>query len=394
MRRVSAIEWPRGDKNKMARPIVREARFDEKDLAGIWKVLRQAFPVPFGACSLADFILAQNHKWLKNPARTTDHVFGWVLESATDGIVGFVGQVPVRIKIAEQEIVGASGAAFGVLPAYRNYSLMLSKQFMEWGNRHLLVSTTANEISGTLNTALGMKQIPIKDFSQQLLWLLRPEVAVNWAISRSRLKALKGLTEQFPGAYLLKGIARLWFDRHRRLRFTCPKLSVEPVVSFTEEFNDLWKNNKKDYDITTVRDCAFLTWRHYQVTSLVGRTSVFACRDHGQIRGYIALQARSRESGYLPGHYMVTDLFYERTRKDVLYNLMNYAFEYAKAQDCSIFQVSGYSNEVVEELKTQRPYIRRDISCPYWYKSLTDVEAKLCEEKRWWPSGVDGDSNL
>ena len=138
----------------MARPIVREARFDEKDLAGIWMVLRQAFPVPYGACSLADFILAQNHKWLENPARTTDHVFGWVLESSTDGIVGFVGQVPVRIKITEQEIIGASGSAFSVLPAYRNYSLILSKPLMDWGNKHFLFNTTANEISSTLNKAI------------------------------------------------------------------------------------------------------------------------------------------------------------------------------------------------------------------------------------------------
>ena len=151
---------------------------------------------------------------------------------------------------------------------------------------------------------------------------------------------------------------------------------------------------KKDYDITTVRDRAFLNWRHCEAGSLVGRTSVFACRDQGQIRGYIAVQVRAHESGYVRGHYVVTDLFYERTRKDVLYNLMNYAFEFAKAQGCSIFQVSGFSNEVVEELKMQRPYIRKDLSCPYWYQGSPDIEAKLCDEKRWWPSGADGDSNL
>lgn len=379
---------------RKAGPIVREARFDEKDLAGILVVLRQAFPAPYGACSLADFIREQNRNWLDNPARTPDHVFGWVLEGSTEGIVGFLALLPVRIKIAEREIVGGSGCSLAVLPAYRNYSLLLSKQLMDWGDRHFCITTTANVISSKLNKALGMNEIPVKDFSQKLIWLLRPEAAVKRAISQSRWKALQGLTEQFSGAYLLKGIARLWFIRHRRLRFNCPKLSIEPVVSFTEEFNDLWENNKKDYDITTVRNRAFLNWRHCGVASLLGRTFVFACRDGGQILGYIALQARSHESGYLRGHYVVTDLFYERTRKDVLYNLMNYAFEFAKAQGCSIFQVAGYSNEVVEELKTQRPYIRRDKSCPYWYTSLTDVEAKLCEEKRWWPSGADGDSNL
>jgi hypothetical protein len=249
-------------------------------------------------------------------------------------------------------------------------------------------------MSSKLNEAMGMNKIPVRDFPQQLLWLVRPEVAVNWVLNELKWKASHRLTERFPGAYLLKSIARVWFVKHRRLRIKCPKLSVEPVVSFTEEFDDLWENNKKDYAITTVRDQAFLTWRHLRVTSAIGRTFVFACRDNGRMRGYIALQARSHESGYLRGHYVVTDLFYERTRKDILYNLMNHAFEFAKAHGCSIFEMSNYSNEVVEELQTQWPYIRKDKPCSYWYKGLTNVTTKLCEEKAWWPSGADGDSNL
>lgn len=373
---------------------MREARFDEKDLAGIWTVLRQVLAVPYSACSLTDFVLMHNHKWLDNPARTHDHVFGWVLDSPTDGIVGFVGQVPVRMKIGEREIFGACGTSYGVLPAYRAYSLMLYRQLVDWGDRHFLVLTTANEMSSKLNEVMGMNKIPVRDFSQQLLWLLRPEMGVNWVLRESKWKAWHSLTEQFPGACLLKGVARVWFVRHRRLIFKCPKLCVEPVVSFTEEFDRLWENNNKDYAITTVRDRAFLTWRHLRVTRAVGRTFVFACRDNGQMRGYIALQARSHESGYLRGHYVVTDLFYERTRKDVLYNLMNHAFKFAKAQGCSIFEVSDCGNEVAEELKTQWPYIKRNKSCSYWYKGLTNVTADPCDEKAWWPSGADGDSNL
>lgn len=381
----------------VAGPIVREARFDGDDLAGIFAVLSRTLPVPYGACTFEDFTRAHGHMWLDNPARTPDHVFGWVLESPADGIVGFAGQIPLRVKIAEQEIVGTSGSAFGVLPAYRNYSLKLLLD-RTVGDRpekaHFSVATTANHVSSTLNAAMGMSQIPVKDFSQQLLWLLRPEVAVSWVISRTRWKVLNTLVRQFPVAYLLKGAVRFYFLRHRRLRFDCRRLPIEPVVSFTEEFNELWEDNKDDYDITTVRDRAFLNWRHCWNDSLVGRTFVFACRDHGKLVGYIALQARIPESGYLPGHYLVTDLFYKRTRTDVLHNLMNHAFDFSKGQGCSVFEVAGYSKEVIEQLKTQRPFIRRANSCPYWYRATGDFAEILREESRWWPSGTDGDSNL
>lgn len=378
----------------MSKVTLREARFDEADLSGIWTVLRQVLPVPYGSCSLTDFVRVYRHRWMDNPARSADHVLGWVLDSSTDGIVGFVGMVPVRMQIGGREIIGVCGSSYSVLPAYRAYSLSLYKQLMDLGDRHFLVTTTAGQIPSKLNQRMGMNKIPVMNFAQQLLWLVRPEVAVKWALGESRWKAWYRLAEQFPGASVLKGIARVWFVRHRRLRIKCPKLSVEPVVSFTKEFDELWENNKKDYGITTVRDQAFLTWRHLQITSALGRTFVFACRDNGRMRGYITLQARSQEAGYLTGHYVVTDLFYERARKDVLYNLMNHAFEFARAHGCSVFEVSNFGNEVVEELNTQRPYIRRNRACAYWYKAPTKAVAELCEKEAWWPSGADGDSNL
>ena len=90
----------------------------------------------------------------------------------------------------------------------------------------------------------------------------------------------------------------------------------------------------------------------------------------------------------------MTDLFYERARKDVLRNLINHAFAFVKAQSGSVFQVSGYSADVIEALKTQRPRIRKDRPCPYWYQSAPGLEGILSEEQPWWPSGADGDSNL
>lgn len=380
----NAIAVASPTKNGKRGPIVREARFDEKELAGILSVLREALPVPYAHCSLSDFVREQTHKWKNNPARTPDHVYGWVLEVPTEGIVGFVSLLPVRMKMARREISGGCGCALAVLPAYRNYSLRLFNKLMEWGDRHFHITTTANEISSQLNKAVGMNEIPVREFSRKFLWLLQPEMAVTWALGQSGWSVLGRLTERFPTAQLLKGVARGWFIGRRRLQFACLKLLVEPVVEFTDEFTTFWEDNKKDYDVTTVRDQAFLNWRHGQIPSLIGRTYVFACREQGQLRGYIAVQARAYASGYLRGHYVVTDLFYERARKDVLQNLMNYAFEFANAKGCSIFQVSGFSNEVMEELQTQRPYIRGGKLCPYWYKSFSDVTAGLEEEKRWW----------
>lgn len=119
-------------------------------------------------------------------------------------------------------------------------------------------------------------------------------------------------------------------------RFQCPKLTVEPAKVFTDEFDQLWEDNKKDYGIMAVRDKQTLAWRHCEVPSFIGKTYVFACRDEEKLQGHLALQARTEAAGFLSGHYVVTDVFYERSRKEVLYNLMNHAFEFAKARGQSV----------------------------------------------------------
>jgi hypothetical protein len=73
---------------------------------------------------------------------------------------------------------------------------------------------------------------------------------------------------------------------------------------------------------------------------------------------------------------------------------MNHVFEFAKRNGCSVLEVSDFRNELVEELKRQRPYIRRSRPWTYWYKAPTKAITELCEKEAWWPSGIDGDSNL
>src|SRR5437879_6118140 len=98
---------------------LREAKFNQDDLAGMWDLSRRLFGVPYSSFSLAEFVRFNQHFWLDNPARTPNHLLGWILESPKDGVVGFIGLIPVRMKIGQGEIVGASSSSFAVLPKYR-----------------------------------------------------------------------------------------------------------------------------------------------------------------------------------------------------------------------------------------------------------------------------------
>lgn len=377
----------------MSEVTLREARFDEEDLSGMWALMRRLFGVPYCSCSLTDFVRMYRHKWLDNPARTPDHRLGWVLESPTDGIVGFVGLIPVRMKIGDGEIIGASGTSYGVLPAYRASSLSLYMREMDWGERHLLVDTTSSQVGNYLYTRLkrGMTKIPVKEFDRQFLWLIQPEVPIKWMLDKSAWRIWSALAARAPLAWLLKAVARIRFVRHRWLRFPDATLPVEPVKAFTEEYTQFWDAHKHEYGVTTVRDRTFLQWRHLDAPAIIGATHVFACRDNGRLRGYLALMERHRQEGYCPGHFRVIDVFYDRSRPDVVFSLLNHTFEFAKERGCSVFEVSRVSEELAALLRSQRPYVRQADSWAYWYKAPTTELAEVCQRATWWPSGVDGE---
>lgn len=383
----------RGSKEKV---VLRVAQFNRGDLDGIWSLCRNSFAM-YRQCPFQSFYELWHHKWALNPARTSDHVFGWVLEDCKDGIVGYIGIVPVCMKIGGNEVVGGTPHTWAVSRAYAAYGLSLYKQAVAWGDQRLLVFTTASEIPARLNTHLrfGLNKIPVKEFDSQLLWLIRPEVPVKWMLAKSTWRNWSALATRAPLAWVLKAVARVRFARHRRLRFPNATLPVESVKAFTDEFTQFWDEHKHQYGVTTVRDRAFLQWRHGEVPSFLNTAHhVFACRDNGRLRGYLVVLEQHQVDGSCPGHFRVADVFYDRSRPDVVSSLINYAFEFAKTRGCSLFEVSQVSQQVAEMLRSQRPYVRQSKAWAYWYKAPTKELADTCQREVWWPSGVDGDSSL
>jgi hypothetical protein len=171
-------------------------------------------------------------------------------------------------------------------------------------------------------------------------------------------------------------------------------LPVEPIEKVTDEFSELWDDCKQQYGVTTVRDRAFMEWRHVQAPRVWRASHLLACREGGKLRGFASLAEPLRDDGFTPDRWQLTDLFYDRTRPDVLASLMNRAFEYAVAKGCAVFEVSQVATSFQHELMGDAPVVRQAETWNYWYKAPSAELARLCQQESWWPSGVDGDSNL
>ena len=402
------------------------------DIRGIWAVCTRAF-APYANTSFEDFRDLCRHRWLNNPFRTENDPFGWVLETATGEIVGFHGLVPIRLWVGRQSLPAVSPTTWAADSGYGRAGLTLLSTYMNWGRDRFLLNTTANATTSAMHESgsYGMRKIPLANFDQRLLWVLDFKALVGWKLGQSENPGiLRRCAASSIGQALIAAAAPLALGavggtraalqaglRRMQIRFDCKPLQIEPIEHFGAEFDALWDRVKLDYDVTMERSAAFLNWRHLNLPRLLGNSYALACRDNGRLLGYVAMREPTTTA---PGHFIVTDLFYDSTRPDVLPNLMNAAFDFVAARSASALEVFGFHPTLNQELRTQNPYVlqrsqmerlgrgvslrgmltvldprRRDVpSSTYWYRAQDALLDRICATGRWWPSGIDGDLNL
>lgn len=402
------------------------------DIRGIQEVCARAFPA-YARASLEDFHELCAHRWERNPARTGADPFGWVLESDDGRIVGFHGIVPTRLWVSGQVVAAIAPTTWAADPGYGKSGLSLLSTYLNWGTNRFLLNTTANAITSAMHETsdFGMLRLPLEDYDQRLLWVLDFNRLLHWKLGQGDRAGALGRLAASRVAGLVAGIAAPFAlglaggvrtalrsaVRGMRISFEARPMQVEPVERCGPEFDALWERLKDGYTVTTERTAAFLNWRHIDTPHLLGRSHVLACRDSGQLVGYVALREPTTTA---PGHIIVTDLFYERSNGDVLHNLMNATFDFARSRGASVLEVFGFHPSLNRELKTQRPYVLRRsqmerlgrgvsvgtllaaldprsrelTSSTYWYRPPNPELASVCAAGEWWPSGIDGDLNL
>jgi amino acid adenylation domain-containing protein len=405
---------------------------DMDDLPGIWQVCTRAFPA-YANATLAEFGELCRYRWLDNPSRSGDEPFGWVLEAADGRIVGFHGLVPIRLWLGDRSCPAVAPTTWASEADYGKAGLAMLSEYMNWGSDRFLLNTTANAITSTIHGsgAYGMRPIPLADFDQRLLWILDFKALLRWKLSQGRApRLLRRLVSSRAGQSVLALAAPFAFGvtggvraaltaglRGMRIRYSCRPLQIEPIARFGAEFDALWDGLKGRHGVTMERSAAFLNWRHIDPPRLLGRSFALACRDNGRLVGYVALRAPANT---VPGHFIMTDLFYDDAVPEALPNLLNAAFAFAISQSATVFEIFGFHPSLNRRLRDQHPYVlhrsalerigrgaslrtlltvldprwREAESTTYWYRAPNAELERVCAAGAWWPSGVDGDLNL
>ncbi|MEI6515261.1 MAG: GNAT family N-acetyltransferase [bacterium] len=195
-------------------------------------------------------------------------------------IIGFLGQIPVRVNASGHEILACQGTDVGILEEYRrldSYMTLLHACIGELEAAKVALSYgTANaDAKFTLSTLLGQQSVAA------IPLLIRP---------------FSGAFRPSPGrkpvafAPLLAAcLRRLEHGAARKPASVHGALRVSRLDRFDYRFDLFWLRIKDDYPNMVVRDAAYLNWRYVDAPGNRYARIIIEDKSSGIIEGFAVL---------------------------------------------------------------------------------------------------------
>jgi hypothetical protein len=246
-------------------------------------------------------------KYFENPAGPA------IIALAVDGerIVGRVGEIPVRIKMGEREVLAAQAVDTDILEEYRRGTTFFQMA--------CLVSEKSKAYGVSFNFGFAVKLT--YEISIKFLGFHRAARVRKWVKILDPTPFLrKALKIPLIPVSMGKGIRGVMAWRNKRRAHK--KAVISELSSFDERFDRLWEEAIKG-EVMVVRDSTYLNWRYTRCP--VAEYKILAIENKGRIEGFLILQLIRRE-GILYGY--IVDMLVVKEKENCLNDLFPSAIDY------------------------------------------------------------------
>src|SRR5579863_5073153 len=184
--------------------------------------------------------------WLENPALSDgkgESPIGWMLETS-QGVVGFLGTVPLRYEFEGNSLRVAATCRFAVEPAYRAFSHLLVASFFRQKNVDLFLNTTATVAAGKIMMALKASPLPQPDYGTVLFWVLDPRAFTKEVLKKLGVKTSLIGAATTVGTLAMQGVAafRAGGPKFKRSEFVTKEILLQEIG---EDFQRLWAGSAR-----------------------------------------------------------------------------------------------------------------------------------------------------
>lgn len=367
-------------------PKLRQARFDD---------------YPQIAALAAKFELtvenysAWTHLWTNNPAYREikgEFPMGWILESDSDGIVGYLGNIPMAYELRGQRLMAATTRAWVVDKPYRAYSPMLLATYFQQKNVDLFLSTTVNSQSEAAYSSFQSSRVPVGAWDRALFWITNYPGFVA-----SYLRRKRGELAEVASYPLAAGLFAL--DRIRGARLPRPSTAIQVVSSagFDERFQPFWDSLRKVKANTLIADRSpeVLDW-HFKFALQTQSAWIYVAENGLGLMAYsIFLRYDYPQAGLTRVRLVDFQCLEPNKASDVLFNMLRAAIQRCCKESIHMCELVGVAPELKTALQHTSARERTLGSWLYFYKTnITSLARELNDPTAWEPSLFDGDSSL
>lgn len=216
-----------------------------------------------------------NWQYKQNPSGFFNNI--WMMID-NDEVVGHYAIIPQRMIISGRQCLGAQSLQTATHESYRRrgiFKKLAEKTYQQAKERGILI------IYGFAVEA------SYYGFVKYLEW--------KYFFALPQMITILNIDEFFEDAKTSKFLFKLRarFKRKRKEIGESP-LKIEQVSRFDEEYESFWNQNRKHFEVITVRDSAYLNWRF--VDRPYRTYENFICRDKkGDVGGYVVLRTKIKE---------------------------------------------------------------------------------------------------
>jgi hypothetical protein len=331
------------------------------------------------------------HLWRDNPVYVglPSWTIGWVLETASEEIVGHIANIPSHLEFKGRRLLAASGGGLVVDEHYRSYSFALFSQYCNQFAPDLFLNTSVNANGMPLHQLFHFLPVPSGAWNRASFWV------TNYPNFASRMLMQK----QWP----------LWLT-YPTAAAVAIKDSLRPHVSakiksglelnlrdrFDADFDEFWRSlSDRSSSVLGVRSRETLDW-HFKYALQNGTAWIATITRGKQLLAYAAFLRQDNHEVGLNRMRLVDFQALDRDPEHLV-PMIALALKKCRAQEIHMLEAIGFAPDKQRVLSRIAPH-QRELPCwLYFYKS-NKKDLQLAEQLRdpaaWDPSSFDGDGSL
>jgi len=331
--------------------------------------------------------------WRENPVFKElegNWPIGWVLESDTGHIVGYLGNIPMRYELEGEKLLAAAASSWVVDSKYRSHALGLISKFIHQKIPDFLLDTSATSTAGKAIELFRARKVPTPGYDEVLFWITGYS-----GFGRSLFLRKKCPLPNVFGP--LVGFALRAAESLSGHNFPVEKSTEwrpKTLFSFNDQFDDFWsKIRQQKRKLLVVRDRSTLAW-HFEPFFKRNLGWVAVCESGSEMVGYAVFIRRDNPETGLK-RVNLADIQILDNAPEVLLSLIETGLKQCREKKIDLLEIIGFEEEKRHILKTLGPWTRRFSHCPFYYLTNKKNLSNLLENPALWdPSITDGDACL